>query len=126
MGHEGVAIANQERNRNLARFPQGDPGMILFPHEPVTYRRELVCSMDAIKAATQKDGRIGGFMFLGFVSYKAAFEPTSAPTHQTAFIYLLGVMGGGERGPTTVYPPVFPRGVASEIRLISYMSDTVD
>ena len=75
--------------------------------------------MPAVEAATiRSESGLNGkaaFVLVGCIFYRFSFEPESAPTHQTRFIYWLGVpyKEGGFQ------PYVIPSGVATDLRLIA-------
>jgi hypothetical protein len=99
--------------------PKGLSGYTLFPHDPSVEQSTVGPQMPSVKAATIRDesGLNGkaAFVLVGCVFYRASFEDKSAPTHQTRFVYWLGVPqeGGGFQ------PYVVPTGVATELRLIA-------
>jgi len=72
------------------------------------------------------DGRIS-VVVVGCVWYRTVFEPKSAPSHQTQFVYLLAKRLGPPVGtfealqsgiPIGIQPSIDPTGIHSELELI--------
>jgi len=101
--------------------PRGLSGSTLFPHDPSIQQSIVGPQMPKVAEATIRNGPgLNGkvaFVLVGCVFYRSSFEPRSRPTHQTRFIYWLGVpySEGGFQ------PYVIPSGVAAELRLIAML-----
>ncbi len=98
--------------------PKGLSGYTLFPHAPSIQQSTVGPPMTKVAEATIRsetglNGKVA-FVLVGCVCYRWSFEPKSRPTHQTRFIYWLGV-------PQTAgfQPYVVPQGTATELRLIA-------
>jgi len=99
--------------------PRGLSGSTLFPHDPSIQQSIVGPQMPKVAEATIRNepglnGKVA-FVLVGCVFYRSSFEPRSMSTHQTRFIYWLGVpySEGGFQ------PYVIPSGVAGELRLIT-------
>jgi gas vesicle protein len=92
-------------------------GGVLFPHDPSIERMGMGPLMTKVNEARAKNTLVPGkvaFVLVGCVSYRSSFEPQAAPSHQTRFIYWLGIpqdWGGFQSF-------IDPVGTASELRLI--------
>ena len=98
-------------------------GYTLFPHDPF----EQVANVGSPKETIDKAVRESGtgklkFVIVGCVCFKASFEPNSTPTHQTRFIYEMGTVENED----VIVPDIFPKGIASGLRLILFEGFTVD
>jgi hypothetical protein len=108
--------------------PRSLTGYALFPHDPFVQNEVVGPTMATIQqftVHTTDHSRIDGtvaFVLVGCVFYRASFEPPNNPTHQTRFIYYLGVPQ--EFG---FLPNVIPRGLANTLQLIPFPNGlTVD
>ena len=125
-----TARARQNQYCDANRHPKGLPGYTMFPHDPIVFQGEIGVPMSKIHAAeihympgrkiniigpndSRLDGAVG-FVVVGCVFYKFPFESASKPTHQTRFLYHLGVPKDGG-----YLPYVQPTGVASDLQLIA-------
>lgn len=92
-------------------------GSVLFPKDPLVQNSTVGPSMETVMeaAANSPQGLTGkvGFVLVGCVCYRAAFELKTSATHQTRFLYYLGTPKEG-----AFYPWVTPVGVADGLRLI--------
>ena len=91
---------------------------MLFPHDPSIQQSNVGPQMPKVAEATIRNepglnGKVA-FVLVGCVCYRSSFEPKNRPTHQTRFIYWLGVPQDGG-----FQPYVFPHGTATELRLIA-------
>jgi hypothetical protein len=93
-------------------------GYALFPHDPHIQQSNVGPTMESITDAMRQEQSAlrgkAGFILVGCVCYKASFESENTPSHQTRFMYFLGV-------PQDVgfNPYVAPSGVANQLLLIS-------
>lgn len=104
-----------DANRHPSK--QGLAGGALFPHDPQVSISTIGPTMDAVASAGVKTGTLAGrvgFMLVGCVVYRFAFEAESMPTHQTRFAYMLGVPA--QEGAFNVF--VSPIGVARDLRVV--------
>lgn len=94
-------------------------GYMLFPKDPMVQISHVGPPMEVVKkaATTNPDGLKGkvGFVLVGCVSYRSAFEPVSNPAHETQFMYYLArpVQNDG------IQPYVLPSGIAEGLQLIA-------
>lgn len=112
-----TAIARQREwcDANRHPDPRGLSGFTLFPHDPMNQQSIVGPQMPKVMAAAIRDesGLKVAFVLVGCVCYRASFDPQSSPTHQTRFMYWLGIPQNGAFGPY-----VSPQGSAPELRLI--------
>lgn len=114
-----TARARQQQWCGAHRFIQKGEmtGSVLFPHDPRVEKMGMGQLMTKVNEAAAKNTLLPGkaaFVLVGCVSYRSTFEPQNAPSHQTRFIYWLGIptnWGGFQ-------PNIVPIGVASQLRLI--------
>jgi len=100
--------------------PRGLSGYTLFPHDPSIEQSSVGPQMPKVAEAVIRNeardinGKVA-FVLVGCVCYRSSFEKPDAPTHQTRFMYYLGVpqKEGGFQ------PYIFPQGVAADLRLIT-------
>lgn len=99
--------------------PHSLSGSLLFPKDPL-HQQSIVgppmeTVMKAEKANSELPGKVG-FVLVGCVVYRSSFEPKTAPTHQTRFIYFLAypVADAG-----AVVPFIVPQGAASDLKLVA-------
>ena len=92
-------------------------GLVLFPHDPLVQKSGTGMLMTSVQAATAESPipRKVALVLAGCVVYRFAFEPTSAPTHETRYIYALGIPGkdGG------FVPYIAPEGIAEQVSLVN-------
>lgn len=98
--------------------PHGLSGFSIFPHEPFVQQSIIGPTMEVVEKykithSVGLEGKVG-FVLVGCVCYRSTFELQTAPTHQTRFIYYLGVPGA-EGG---FNPYILPVGTASAVRLM--------
>jgi hypothetical protein len=99
--------------------PRGLSGYTLFPRDPIVQNSTVGPQMPrVVEAEIRNDPGLTGkvaFVLVGCVCYRSSFDPKSAPTHQTRFIYYLGVpeSSGGFQ------PYIVPQGTANDLRLIA-------
>jgi hypothetical protein len=101
-------------------------GEVLFPRDHRSEVSVIDISMSEV-AKNVTHGRLGsdgkqsslngtvGFAIVGCVYYRSSFDLDNAPTHQTRFLYALGIPD--ERSFTAL---IIPKGVASQLGLISF------
>lgn len=110
-----TARSRQKEWCDANRHQQGTlTGYMLFPHDPSVGASTVGPTMIKVRESTRRDGKVA-FVLVGCVCYKAPYESKTAPTHQTRFIYWLGV-------PTSeggFNPYLVPAGIANTLRLIS-------
>jgi len=99
--------------------PRGLSGYNLFPHDPIVQTSTIGPQMPKVVEAERRNepglnGKVA-FVLVGCVCYRSSFDPQSAPTHQTRFIYYLGV----PKSEGAFQPYVIPQGIANDLRLIA-------
>ena len=113
------------RHTNLTVIPAVGQfsGYTLFPHDPFELVSNVGSNKETIDRAI-KDSGTGKvrFVIAGCVCYKASFEPTKTPAHQTRFIYELGTV----ENENVIVPDMLPKGIFSGLRLIMTDGLTVD
>jgi len=100
------------------RTPRSLTGYMLFPKDnPWVQNSTVGPKMETVLKATASSPISGkvGFVLVGCVSYRSAFEPKDSSMHQTGFTYYLGNVGKDG----SVNPYVVPSGTASELQLIA-------
>jgi hypothetical protein len=101
-------------------------GDVLFPHDPNSRASILDISMPKVMrnvthgelGSDGKPSSLNGtasFAVAGCVYYKFSFDPDSAPTHQTRFLYILGIPG-----EISFSASIVPEGAAPQLHLISF------
>jgi hypothetical protein len=118
-GSSRTARARQDQWCGAHRHIQNGEmsGSVLFPHSPSVERMGMGPLMTKVNEAAAKNVLLPGkvsFVLVGCISYRSSFEPPTNPSHQTRFIYWLGIpydWGGFQ-------PNIVPSGVASQLQLI--------
>jgi hypothetical protein len=90
--------------------PVGLSGYTLFPHDPFEQESNVGSTKETIDRAIRESETVGKirFVIVGCVCYKAPFEPRSAPTHQTRFVYELGTV----KNEQLILSFILPKGIA--------------
>lgn len=112
-----TARARQYCDQHRHPHPNELQGEALFPHDPRVEFSATGVEMSRIQKSVIRDSTTlngkAGFVVVGCIWYRFSFEPKSLPTHQTRFMYYLGVPQDGG-----FQPYITPTGIANELRLI--------
>jgi hypothetical protein len=101
----------------------GVPGYAIFPHDKLPGGSgfgDVMSRLDPyiIREKSILNGKIA-FVLVGCVWYRSPLESASAPTHQTRFMYVLGVPVQSPFGEGPSQPYILPSGTADNLRIVS-------